>query len=331
MKLMFLGTSAGTPTKQRNVTGLALEHIEAKSWYLFDCGEGTQHQLLYTRHSLVKLRAIFITHVHGDHSFGLPGLLASASMAGRTEPLTIIAPAPLEAFVRLALETTQSRLTYELQFVDVAEAGFHWQDDTISVKATELSHRVPCFAYVITEKRLEKSLLTERLIANEIPAGPLWSRIHKGEDVVLDDGRHIKSAHYVAIKRQPRRIIIGGDNDTPELLRQACAGVHLLVHEATYTQAVSDHVGPEPQHSSAEQVARFAESVGLPNLILTHFSSRYQFAHKNAPLIDEIEQEARQFYRGNLQLARDFAAFELKKDFSLVKVGSSEENNVGQQ
>ena len=322
MNLVFLGTSAGTPTKQRNVTGLALEHAEAKTWYLFDCGEGTQHQLLRTRHSLARLGAIFITHVHGDHTFGLPGLLASASMAGRTEPLAIIAPAPLKTFITLALETTQSRLSYELQFVDVGAPEFSWQDDTIQVTTAELSHRVPCFAYAITEKRLEKSLLIDRLNADGIPAGPLWGRIHKGEDVVLEDGRHIRSADYVAIKRQPRRIIIGGDNDTPELLRNTCAGAHLLVHEATYTQAVSQQVGPEPQHSSAEQVARFAESVGLPNLILTHFSSRYQFVHKSAPLIDEIEREAKQFYRGNLQLARDFAEFELRKDFSLIEIDS---------
>ncbi len=319
MKLVFLGTSAGTPTKLRNVTGLALEHTEAKTWYLFDCGEGTQHQLLHTRHSLAKLGAIFITHVHGDHTFGLPGLLASASMAGRTEPLPIIAPGPLQTFITLALETTQSRLSYELQFVDVGDTDFLWQDHTIKVTTAALSHRVPCFAYVIIEKRLEKSLLIDQLDADGIPAGPLWGRIHKGEDVVLEDGRRINSADYVAIKRQPRRIIIGGDNDTPELLRDVCNGTHLLVHEATYTQTVSDQVGPEPQHSSAEQVARFAESVGLPNLILTHFSSRYQFAHKSAPLIDEIEREAKDFYRGNLQLAQDFAEFELRKDFTLIK------------
>ena len=109
-------------------------------------------------------------------------------------------------------------------------------------------------------------------------------------------------------------------------MRDTCVDAQLLIHEATYTQAVSDQVGPDPQHSSAAQVARFAQSVELPNLILTHFSSRYQFTHKNAPLIDEIEQEARQFYEGNLQRARDFAEFELRKDFSLIKTESS---NVG--
>lgn len=318
MIFTFLGTSAGTPTRLRNVTALALEHGAPKAWYLFDCGEGTQHQLLQTRHSLAKLRGIFITHVHGDHTYGLPGLLASASMAGRSEPLAIIAPAPVKLFIETALNATQSNLSYELQFFDVAQQDFGWEDDAVRVTVAELSHRVPCFAYVVTEKRLENTLLTDKLRADGIAAGPVWGEIHKGENVTLADGRFIRSADYVAVNRKPRRIIVGGDNDNPELLRAACTNAQVLIHEATYTQAVSDHVGPGPQHSSAAQVARFAQSVGIPHLVLTHFSSRYQFVSANAPVIDEIAAEARQFYHGNLQLARDFAEFELRKDLTLI-------------
>lgn len=320
MNLTFLGTSAGTPTKLRNVTSLALEYGDAKSWYLFDCGEGTQHQLLYARHSLVKLRAIFITHVHGDHTYGLPGLLASASMHGRTEPLPIIAPEPLRIYIETTLTTTQTILSYELQFFDVALPDFYWEDDAVHVTAAELSHRVPCFAYAVTEKQLEKNLRTDRLEADGIASGPVWGQLQKGEDVTLEDGRLIRSVDYTRINRKARKIIVGGDNDNPELLHDACKDAQVLIHEATYTQAVSNQVGPGPQHSSAEQVARFAQSAGLPHLILTHFSSRYQFTHKSAPLINEIEQEARKFYNGNLVLARDYAEYELKKDLTLVVI-----------
>ncbi len=318
MELTFLGTSAGTPTKSRNVTALALQHGGPKGWYLFDCGEGTQHQLLHTRHSLQQLRGIFITHVHGDHTYGLPGLLASASMAGRTEPLPVIAPAPLRGFIEIAIAAADSTLSYPLEFIDVSGEGFNWQDDYVHITTAPLSHRVPCFAYIVTERNLERTLLTDKLEADGVAAGPLWGQIQKGEDVLLDDGRAIRSDDYTAVTRKPRRIVIGGDNDTPALLGEACTGAQVLVHEATYTQEVSDRVGPAPQHSSAAQVARFAESAALPNLILTHFSSRYQFSHKSAPLIGEIESEAREHYRGNLFLARDFARYQLQKDGTLT-------------
>lgn len=318
MKFTFLGTSAGTPTKARNVTALALEYGEGRSWYLFDCGEATQHQLLHTRLSLVKLRAVFITHVHGDHTFGLPGLIASASMAGRTEPLAIIGPAPVKLFIETALASTDSNVNYELQFIDVSTTGFYWDDGAVRISATALSHRVPCFGYLVEERRIEKSLLIDKLVADGVPPSKAWGQLHKGEDVTLEDGRHFYSKDYTQLKRRPRKVIIGGDNDKPELLHQVCSEAHLLIHEATYTQAVSDHVGPAPQHSSAEQVARFAQAVGLPNLILTHFSARYQFSHDTAPLIAEIAEEARKFYSGNLHLAKDFAEFELRKDFTLI-------------
>ena len=322
MDFTFLGTSAGTPTKARNVTGLALQHGGPKSWYLVDCGEGTQHQLLHTRHSLQQLRAVFITHVHGDHTYGLPGLLASASMNGRTEPLAVIAPKQVRPFIETALETSESTLGYELKFVEVKAFDFSWEDEAVRVTTVPLSHRVPCFAYVFTEKNLEKKLLTDQLQADGIEPGPAWGQLQRGRDVVLEDGRAVRSQEYVAITRKPRRVIVAGDNDNPDLLRDACDDTQVLVHEATYTQEVSDRVGPAPQHSSAAQVARFAESIKLPNLILTHFSSRYQFVHKSAPLVDEIAEEARRFYTGELYLARDFAEFRLNKDMTLTQIVS---------
>ncbi|WP_203143401.1 ribonuclease Z [Marinobacter mangrovi] len=324
MELTFLGTSAGTPTRHRNVTGLALQHGGPKGWYLIDCGEGTQHQLRKTHHTLSQLRAIFITHVHGDHTFGLPGLLASASMAGRTEPLPLIAPPSIRTFVETTLGATDSNLGYEIEFIEVHADGFHWQDEHIDVTTAALSHRVPTVAYQVTERHLERHLLTEKLQEDGIPAGPAWGELQRGQDVTLDDGRVLRSTDYVTVNRSPRRIVVGGDNDTPELLTDACRGAQVLVHESTYTQEVSDRVGPWPQHSSAEQVARFAEAVGLPNLVLTHFSSRYQFNHPSAPLIDEIEQEARRFYSGNLNLARDLATYMLDRDGRLAPVPSGE-------
>ncbi|WP_421868407.1 ribonuclease Z [Marinobacter adhaerens] len=314
MEFTFLGTSAGTPTKSRNVTGLALSHGGPKHWYLIDCGEGTQHQLLRTHHSVMQLQAICITHIHGDHTFGLPGLLTSASMLGRTAPLYLVAPRPVKTFIEAAIGNSDSSLSFELRFVDSEAEDFHWEDDSLSVTAVPLSHRVSCRAFVFTEKNLERQLVRDRLEADGIEAGPAWGRLQQGDDVLLEDGRLARCDDYTRIARKPRKVIVAGDNDQPDLLLAACTGVQVVIHEATYTQEVSDRVGPWPQHSSAAQVARFAEAAGVPNLVLTHFSSRYQFNPDAYPHIGEIESEAKGIYRGNLYLARDFARYTLGKD-----------------
>ncbi|WP_431688468.1 ribonuclease Z [Hahella sp. NBU794] len=323
MELTFLGTSSGVPTKSRNVSAVCVKMTETKDWWLVDCGEGTQHRLLHCRHTLKQLRGVCITHVHGDHCYGLPGLLASASMSGRTEPLTVIGPAPLQTFLQAMIETTQLRFTYELRFVDV-ETLLHsdFVDADFQLRAHALSHRVPSYAYSFTERHVEAKLDVARLQANGVPPGPIWGRLQKGESVTLDNGAVIHGADYLLSARAPRRMVIGGDNDQPDLLREACVGAQALVHEATYTRDVAEKVGQGPQHSCALAVAQFAESVAAPNLVLTHFSPRYldKADDKSASILD-IEREAASAYSGSLFLARDFEVYQLDKEGRLHRSG----------
>jgi len=313
MKITFLGTSSGTPTLTRNVSGTAIQLTGRKEWILVDCGEGTQQQILRTRLSLVKLSAILLTHLHGDHCYGLPGLLASAQLYGRTAPLLLVGPKETEPFVKSVMQYTEMHLDYPIEFIPVEEAAAFSCDAGLTVTPCPLSHRVDSFAYRFEESRVPRTLLTEKLEQQGIEAGSVWWRLQKGENVTLANGRVLQGDKYSKPGRKPRTVVIGGDNDRPELLEKVCRDADLLVHEATYTEPVLQRVGEAPQHSSAARVAEFAEEIGLERLILTHFSPRYLNRARNSRqlTVNDLRNEAAAIYQGDLWLARDFDQFEL--------------------
>ncbi|MEF9929746.1 MAG: MBL fold metallo-hydrolase, partial [Massilia sp.] len=258
MEIIVLGTSAGTPTRQRNMSGLALRLRGARQWVLVDCAEGTQHRILRTPLSTMGLRAVFITHMHGDHSYGLPGLLASAAMAGRSDPLIIVGPPPLRGMIECIMAASELSLPYPLVWLtpgDLADAPLLPE---LAVDATPLSHGIPCWAYGFTEADIERRLDTDKLRLDAVPASPLWGDIQQGRNVTLDDGRFIEAHDYLLPPRPARRIVVAGDNDQPGLLAAAAHGADVLVHESTYTEEVLQKIGPGPRHSSAMRVARFA-------------------------------------------------------------------------
>lgn len=352
MKVTFLGTSSGAPTMQRNVSATAIQPEEGKDWILVDCGEATQHQLLHSELSPQKLRAILITHIHGDHCYGLPGLLASCQLNGRTDALTIIGPEAALQYLRAVMVFTQLHINFPLQFIaldrvsdsiahmqlfgqldiHVSEASESGARSLLSVAgfditAWPLNHRVDCWGYRLEENNVPLKLDIERLRRDGIASGPHFSRLQKGLDAIYTDANGVahtlNSQDYTWRSWAARIIVIAGDNDTPECLRAACNQADLLIHEATYTEDVLDKVGPGPGHSCARQVASFAEKQDLKALILTHFSSRYLFrATKPADrCIDEIEQEARSVYAGDLFMAEDLARFSIDREGRVTRDG----------
>ena len=321
MEFQFLGTSSGTPSKSRNVTALALRSLgaarAARHWSLIDCGEGTQHRILRAPWSLHDLHAVFITHMHGDHCYGLPGLLASAGMMNRTAPLTLVGPAPLRPFLEGVIATTELGLPFALEFVDVVALADHDVLPDLAVRATKLSHRMPSWAYSFTEKAVERRLDTAKLEAGGVPRGEAWGELQRGRTATLADGRLLQPEDWLLPGRKPRKVIVGGDNDSPNLLLEEARDAEVLIHEATYTEEVLQKVGPGPQHSSARRTALAASEAGVPNLVLTHFSPRYQEG-EGSPSIRDVENEAREVYKGQLFLARDFDRYQLARDGQLT-------------
>lgn len=316
MDLLMLGTSAGVPTKLRNVSATALIEASGSGWYLVDCGEGTQHQLLHTPLSIRDLRAIFITHVHGDHCFGLPGLLASAGMSGRSEPLELILPAALHDWLRVGLAVSDSHLPFELR-LHALETLDAWHNDAVRVDTVTLSHRVPSRGFVFTERNPDPRLDVPRLEADGIPRGPLWGELAHGR-AVRHAGRLLQPHDYLRASRPARRIVVCGDNDNPDLLLDAARGADVLVHEATFTEPVIQRTGRTYGHSTAAAVARLAEKAGVANLVLTHFSARYQADPRRSPSIEDVRQEAQAFYRGELVLAQDLQRYHLGREGRLL-------------
>ncbi|MDW5377682.1 ribonuclease Z [Halomonas sp. HP20-15] len=314
MQLQFLGTSGGVPTRTRNVSAVALRLDSGKRWYLVDCGEATQHRLLRTSLSLVKLEAILITHQHGDHCYGLPGLLASASMAGRTQPLTIVGPQAIGDFLDAVQATTGLHLSFPLVFVDVETLDGPLELADFSVDCAALSHGVACYAYAFSERHVERKLDRQRLQALGVEPGPLWGRLQQGEDVELADGTRLASAEVLLAGRRPRKVVIGGDNATPARLARLCERADVLVHEATYTEVVVARLGTDNRHSTAARIAAFAQAQGVPHLLLTHFSPRYVYARDAAVSIGDVEREARGHYAGHLALADDFDVYSLSRE-----------------
>jgi ribonuclease Z len=257
--------------------------------------------------------------MHGDHCYGLPGLLASAGMLNRTGRLYVVGPSALKHFLDGIRQTTQLLLQYEITCIDIEDKQAISMLPDFDVHVTALSHRVPSFAYSFIERNIEAKLNVAKLNGDRIPAGPLWGQIQQGRSVALPDGRTIPAADYQLQPRKPRKVIVGGDNDTPNLLAHEAQNADVLIHEATYTEDVLNKVGPAPQHSSAKRVAQFASEARIRNLVLTHFSPRYQAQAKDGLSLNDLEAEARTVYDGNLSLANDFARYALDKAGVLTK------------
>lgn len=305
MEIKFLGTGAGQPAKQRNVTSIALKLLaERNEIWLFDCGEATQHQILETNIRPRKITKIFVTHLHGDHIFGLPGFLSSRSFQTSTDEkaqhLDLYGPIGIKSYVMNALRLSGSKLSYRINFheLDASHQGLIFSDDTFEVHMATLDHTIYCMGYRVVEKDKKGELDAAALKAAGVPFGPLFGRVKNGQDIEID-GKVIKAADYIGPDKRGRVVTILGDTrQTDEAIRLAI-GSDLLVHEATY-EASEAKIARNHGHSTTKQAAEVAKQAQVKRLLLTHISARYV-----GPLVSQLVKEAKATF-DNSYVVKDF-------------------------
>lgn len=289
MELLFLGTGAGSPSKTRNVSSTALKLLDERNEvWLFDCGEGTQHQILQTSIRPRKVAKIFITHLHGDHIFGLPGFLTSRANQGGEQPLTIYGPEGIDRFVKTSLAVTGTHLPYKLNFVILKTPGVILDDDTFRVSFAALNHRITCFGFRVEEKPHEGELMVEKVREAGIPAGPVYAKLKAGEQVTLPDGRTFSGRDFIGAAQPGRTVAIFGDTRAADSELGLAQGADAIVHEATFgpDEAKLAH---QYYHSTNLQAAKLAALAHAKRLYLTHISARY--IGKGANLLQKSAQQ----------------------------------------
>lgn len=270
------------------MSAAAVSFENTKAWVLIDCAEATQHALLHSELTLYHLEAICITHLHGDHCYGLPGLISSMALNSRKAPLKLIAPRAVIHFVQSCFTLTEVRLSFDLITIALEEINDRLPLECCDIEAIALQHRVPSVGYKLTEKCIPRKLKIDKLQQDGIESGSHYNLLQKGQDVEYQ-GRLLTSDDYGFQSWQPRVVIICGDNEKPGLLSQMIKGVDLLVHEATFTAADLHKVGFHTGHSDAKRIAQFAQLHQVPMLALTHFSVRYHGEGMLQPLIEEAK------------------------------------------
>ena len=276
MHLHFLGTGSGAPAKRRNVSSIALNlAAERGEIWLFDCGEATQHTILRTAIRPGKIGKIFITHLHGDHLFGLPGLLSSRSFQGGGDaPLELYGPAGIRRFIETAFAVSDTHIAYPLHITELADGGTAFADDTFRVEYRSLNHRVQGYGFLISEADRPGSLDTAALSALGIAPGPQYGVLKKGGSLTLADGRSISGADFLSPPQPGRRLALFGDNACTIDQADFCREADVLVHEATFG-AGEEETAARYGHSTCTQAAELARAAQVRRLILTHISARY--------------------------------------------------------
>jgi ribonuclease Z len=300
LRLTFLGTSAAQPTLHRNLSGLAVK--ASADLLLFDCGEGSQRQMVRFGTGFT-VDAVFFTHFHADHYLGIIGFLRTLGMMGREQPMQLYGPPPARRLLHQAVHLGVESLAFPVEIHELRDG------DTVkrrgySVRAVGVDHRINALGYVLLEDERPGRFNLEKVRALGIPSGPLYGQLQRGEPVTLPDGRILRPEEVLGEPRPGRRLVLSGDTRPCPALVRAAREADLLVHEATFSDDEQARA-LETRHSTAREAARVAREAGAKRLILTHLSSR----HDMDP--SRLISQAREEFKGPLDVAHDGLTLEL--------------------
>jgi len=300
LRIIFLGTSGSWPTVKRNAPSVAIKR--SSEVILFDCGEGTQRQLQRSKLSYMQISKIFITHFHGDHFLGIPGLIQTMQLNDRENPLHIFGPKGMKKLVIQLLSLGYFIPNYNIVAHEVDE-GSDLDFKEYSVNVLRVKHGVPTIAYALEEKMRPGKFNKPKALKLGMPEGPLFSKLQRGESVILKNGRKIKPNMVLGPPRMGRKIVISGDTKPIEEMIDFARDADVLIHEATFDSTLED-ISSDFGHSTALQAAKIAKKANVDKLLLTHISPRY--------LDDNVLQdEARKMFK-NSHVVKDFQEVDIK-------------------
>jgi ribonuclease Z len=288
----------------------------AEVW-LFDCGEGTQHQFLRSDLRVSQIRRIFVTHMHGDHIFGLMGLLASCGLAGNPDRIDIYGPPDLDEYLKACRRYSQTHFSYPVK-VHIVKPGLVFEDEDFAVSCAPLTHRVPAFGYRVAEKDRPGHFDVEKAKALNIPSGPIYGKLKRGDRVTLPDGRQINGAELCGATEIGRKVVYCTDTIYCENAIELAQDADVLIHEATFAHQDAE-LAYQRLHSTTTMAAQVALQARVKKLLMTHFSPRY--APGNPIDLTNLLAEARSIFP-DTDLASDFWTYEVPRrlEQNLVKV-----------
>lgn len=295
----ILGNNSAVPAFNRHPTSQVVTHDGNN--YLVDCGEGTQIQMINYKIRRSKISHIFISHLHGDHYFGLIGLINSFGLLSHQQELNVFGPSPLKEIIELQLKVADTKLPYQLNLHTISKPATLLDTEKLSVKCFRTNHRIECYGFLFTEKKQPRKLKPEKAKEYEIPQS-FYDRLKAGEDYTQKDGSIIKNELVTEAAEPGRRYAFCADTKYDESLIPHIQGADLIYHETTYLDNLRERA-ENRFHSTTRQAAALAKKAGVKKLLIGHFSSKYD-------TLEEFETEAREVFP-NTELALEGTAYNI--------------------